>query len=425
MNTQMQVLSDFLACSEVASRDDNKTRQTHLINEIIAYTIKSVSYYKSFAHKIFPHEWPILSRELIQQAGASLYSTSLPQAHGQVYPLETSGSTGKPVRILATDFTKLFYDALMLREHRWYQRDFSKTIMTIKWAKRTFAEAPQGHFQSSWGPPINQYYSTGNSIFINVASPTYQQIEALLHYQPQILHSYPSQLAALAEYCLNHSILLPFLEELRTTGETFAEHYKCIIKEAWPQVKLSDVYSCVEIGNIAQQCPELGSYHVNSEHVYLEIVDENNQPCELYQPGRVLLTSLLNFASPLIRYEVGDYAMWGKCDCGRTLPVIKQILGRKRNRLRYPNGESCFPYLGEREERKKIVSTVRKFQYIQHTLDEIECKLVLDAPLTSLQEAQYKEFVQKSLGYPFNVFMTYVEDIPCGPTGKFEEFISF
>ena len=54
----------------------------------------------------------------------------------------------------------------------------------------------------------------------------------------------------------------------------------------------------------------------------------------------MVITDLHNFAMPLIRYEIGDYAEAGDlCPCGRGLPVITRIVGRVHNMLTLPSGE--------------------------------------------------------------------------------------
>jgi len=59
------------------------------------------------------------------------------------------------------------------------------------------------------------------------------------------------------------------------------------------------------------------------------------------QVGRVVVTDLHNFATPLIRYDLGDYAeMADTCPCGRGLPALKRIMGRRRNMVRLPDGRS-------------------------------------------------------------------------------------
>lgn len=434
MNKQMQLLQDILERSQWDSSEEIYRKQMLHIQRLLKHVYDSVPFYQQFYANIELETLlknnnisalPILTRDDIQAADTNLISIKLPVEHGVCYPLETSGSTGKPIKTLGTDFTRLFYVALVLREHTWHKRDFSKILLSIRWAKLGFAEAPLGHKQNTWGPPINQFKTTGQSIFINVASDTRSQIDSILLYNPSYVLSYPSQLAALAEYCLAHDIHFPFVEEVRTTGETFTKTYMNIIQKAWPNVKITDIYSTEEIGNVAQQCPEYHNYHVNVENVFLEIVDENNFPCRIGQLGNVLLTSLMNYATPLIRYEIGDYAEFGEpCQCGRKLPVIKKIVGRKRNRIKLPNGESRFPYLGEREEVAGIITNARKFQFIQHSLNDIEYKIVIAKPLTSTQEEQLKCFFHKNLGHHFNIKISYVDHISLGPTGKHEEFIS-
>jgi len=429
MNGPMKALQDMLHHSERRSLEENKHKQYQQLERLIKHAYTTVPFYKEHYAGLKLDDLmhlPVLSREHVQLAGEALISTDIPASHGTTYPLETSGSTGQAVRVLGTDFTRLFYDALMLREHAWHARDFKQKLMSIRWLNRGVSDAPVGNVQTSWGPPVNQYHETGPSVLINIMSETQKQIEALLCYEPYYLATYPSQLVALAEYCDEHQIKLPRLHELRTTGETLTTNQIEMIKCAWPHVKCSDIYSCVELGNLAQQCPEYHNYHVNTEHVFLEIVNETNEACDVGEPGKVLLTGLLNYATPLIRYEVGDYASWGEpCACGRGLPVIKKILGRTRNRLIMPNGESRFPYLGEYDDVQAVaMCSIRKFQFIQHTKHDIEIKVVTPNTFTEQEEEQFKLLYQKNLGFPFNIAITYHEAIPAGPRGKYEEFVS-
>lgn len=434
MNPQMQTLLALFRKSQSQTPESAYLKQKKQLRDILLHAFDTVPFYQrhyhcfareNIEHHVSLSDLPIVTRDHIQQAGETYISKNIPPHHGKVYPFQTSGSTGKSINTLGTDFTRLVYDALMLREHEWHKRDATKTLMAIRWAKREFAPAPLGHHQLTWGQPINQYLQTGESIFINVASETKDQVDALLYYKPSYLMSYPSQVAAIAEYCSQHNISLPYLEEICMTGETLTDHYKHSIHKALPHCKLTDYYSSEEFGIIANQCAEYQQYHINTESLLLEIVDDNDNPVKKGEIGRILLTSLINYATPLIRYEIGDYAEMGEaCQCGMTLPVIKKIHGRKRNRLRLPNGESLFPYLGEHNDSAHIIKNARKFQFIQHTVYDIEIKLVMDQPLSKQQEAEYKIIRQKSLGYPFNITISYPDHIPLSPTGKHEEFIS-
>jgi phenylacetate-CoA ligase len=154
---------------------------------------------------------------------------------------------------------------------------------------------------------------------------------------------------------------------------------------------------------------------VQAENVLLEIVD-----------GQVLISTLHNFASPLLRYELGDLAEWGEpCACGRGLPVLKKVHGRKRNRLRLPDGRSEFPYLGEHGQIHAASGvTVRQFQFVQKSVEEVEVKLVTDRAFSAEEADRVRRLVQANLGHPFRITLTRCEEIPKGPGGKLEEFVS-
>jgi phenylacetate-CoA ligase len=187
-----------------------------------------------------------------------------------------------------------------------------------------------------------------------------------------------------------------------------------------------DIYTCEEAGYLALQCPVSGDYHVQSENIILEIVDEQGAPCPSGQIGQVLITSLHNFATPLIRYEVGDLAEFGEpCACGRGLPVIRRIHGRKRSRLRLPSGESLFPYLGEHGDITRATGVkLKQFQCVQHSLEEVELKLVSERPLDAAEQATVGALMQRNLGHAFRIHFSFPEEIPRGPTGKYEDFLS-
>ncbi len=354
-------------------------------------------------------------------------SNQIPKLHGNNYVMSTSGSTGKKIEVLSTDFSRFFYSALMLRMSEWHMTDLTKTLMSILWTKPGVATAPDGLYQNDWGPPISNYKKTGKGILLNVTCTTAEQVNAILKYQPEYLYSYPSQLSAIAEYCIANHIKLDSLELTLSTGEAFSDKYKTNIKAAWPNIKITDVYSTEEVGNIAISCPKNDCYHINTENVYLEILDEDGKDCKPGETGKVFVTSLVNYATPLIRYELGDYAKVGDiCDCGINLPVLGKIAGRKRNRLRLPTGESKFPYLGERKDFLIAGNgkQAKMFQIIQHSLSEIEIKLVMVTAYTPEEEAKIKAIHKKNLGKHFTINITYHKNIPTGPNGKFEEFIS-
>ena len=177
------------------------------------------------------------------------------------------------------------------------------------------------------------------------------------------------------------------------------------------------------MGYIAIQCPENEHYHIQSENMYVEILNEDNQPCKEGEIGKVVVTPLHSFAMPLIRYAIGDYAkVGGICSCGRKLPVLTQIMGRVRNMLVLPTGETRWPRLND--HRYGEVAPVIQHQVVQKSLDEIEVRLVVERALSKDEENQIKDLLISRLDYPFKVKFSYPQIISHGKNGKFEEFLS-
>jgi len=367
---------------------------------------------------------PILQRPELQGAGNDINAAELPKSHGKRHTIETSGSTGRAVRMFGTEITGLFWRAGVMREHLWHGRDLGGKLGAIRWARKGIAMAPEGKRGDSWGPASGSIYPTGPAVLLNIASELHEQVDWLQREQPDYLISFPSNLMALAKYCLERQVTFPNLKQVMTVGETVTQQARDLVREAWG-VRLLDSYSCEEAGYLAIQCPEHEVYHLQSENVLVEVVDDEGVACRPGEVGRVLITSLHNFATPLIRYQLGDYAEAGApCACGRGLPVVNQVLGRQRNRLVLPDGTTVFPYFGNHDDYKAITPEVRQFQFIQHSLDEIEKRMVVSSPLTPEQEERTRELIVRNLGHPFRITFTYLDEIPAGPRGKYEEFIS-
>ncbi len=185
---------------------------------------------------------------------------------------------------------------------------------------------------------------------------------------------------------------------------------------------MADMYSAEEVGYIALQCPEHEHYHVQAENLLVEILDESDRPCPPGAIGRVVLSTLHNFAMPLIRYEIGDYAEPGEpCPCGRGLPVIRRILGRERNLMACPDGQRRFPVFPAGNWMH--IAPIRQIQIVQKTVDHLELRLAISTELRREEQEELKGVLRKSLGFPFRFTFAYYEEIPSGPGGKYEDFI--
>jgi phenylacetate-CoA ligase len=244
----------------------------------------------------------------------------------------------------------------------------------------------------------------------------------LRRFRPELLIVYPNNLAAFLTIWEKEGCDLKALRHIKTIGETVHAELRARTKKI-TGLEIEDNYSSQEAGTIAIQCPASGLYHSMSEALIVEVLSDRGKPCTEGEIGRVVVSDLLNLATPLIRYDIGDYAEIGPpCPCGRGLPTLKRILGRERNLVRLPDGSRHWPLVGFHYF--DTVAPVRQYQLIQTALDEIEFKVVTDQEISPDQEQRLITIAQQALNYPFKMkVIQFRERLPLGPNGKFEEFI--
>lgn len=366
----------------------------------------------------------IISRRGVQAAERKLASSKLPKSHGKTSLVSTSGSTGKPIKMLSTQFVQIFFQALAQRDHIWHQRDMSTRFGSINFHAATGNDKHQGTRQAGLGSVFDALYSTQESVGLNIFTPVQQQIEWLLKENPDYLLTYPSNLRALIASLQDNQLSIPGMQQIQTISETVDDDLRILTRESLG-AKLVDLYSAQEVGAIALQCPQFDHYHIQSESLYVEVINEHHKPCKPGETGRVVITTLNNFATPLIRYEIGDYAEMGDiCPCGRGLPVLKRIMGRTRNMLTLPSGDKVWPLPGSQHYRQLTGSDIQQAQIIQKSLEHLQVNLVVNKPLSIKQEKLIAELIRNNLQSDYHISFEYYREIQRSPSGKFEEFIS-
>jgi phenylacetate-CoA ligase len=320
-----------------------------------------------------------------------------------------------PIKAIGTDITQFFWRVYTLRDHLWHKRDLSGKLAAIR-------TTVKDGISEGWGISTDEVYKTGPGVTMNIKTDIDEQMRWLDGQQPNYLISHPSNIYALAKRSIEEGITLARLHQVRTFGEVVSPELRAICLKAW-NAPVVDAYSCEEIGYIALQCTESEDYHVQSESLLVEVLDDDGRQCAAGEVGRVVITTLLNFAMPLLRYEIGDYAEVGApCACGRGLVVLKRIMGRQRNLITLPGGKQHWPSFPE--ESWGDIAPIRQLQLVQKSLENIEVRLVADRTLTDVEEGQFVKVMQEKLGHPFSITLQYMDKIERSANNKYEDFIS-
>ena len=371
---------------------------------------------------------PVLTRRDIQQHGSELHAVNYPSAHGGFAEATSGGSTGIPVRVRKTAVESLLWNAAHIREMLWHNIDPGGTIARVRGMPPHFTAQQQAEVRSpsglrldDWGPPYNLLWPTGPMVVTDYAVPIAQQAEFLHRLRPNYVLINPSTLRLLVSQCRTEGITLPTVRAFWTSNEMLDQELRQLTREVLCK-PIIDNYTSAECGYMALQCPTCDQYHVQSEIVLLEILDEHNRPCPPGQVGRVVVTPLHNFAMPLLRYAVGDEAEPGSpCACGRGLPVLRRIVGRSIDYLLSPSGERRrvnFRYA------LAAIAAIREYQVAQVGLDEIEVRLVIARPLTDAERAQVEALMAAEFGGEFRIELAFPASIARTEAGKLRTFVS-
>ena len=399
--------------------------QFRQLREVLAHAAQTVPFYRDrlstagidITRDIDPAAFrrlPLLTRRDVQRQGAELVSQILPPGHGQMVEHKTSGSAGEPLRVYGSQLDTMFWLAHTLRDHLWHRRNLAGKLCAIRSRVNTSEQA-------GWGPATDAIFDTGPSAILDIRTDPARQLEWLQQHNPDYLLSHPTNLRELARLSLRGGVQLPRLKEVRTFGETLPQDLRALCREAWNS-KIADVYSAEEVGYIALQCPEHDHYHLQSEHLLIEVLDDAGRPCTAGTIGRVVVTTLHNFAMPLIRYALNDYAEVGPpCACGRGLPVLTRILGRSRNMLELPDGRRYWPSF---PVMRYSEASIRQLQIVQHTREAVEARYVAERSLRADEERTLIKAIQDGLEFPFLVTLTPVPAITRSPGVKHEDIVS-
>ncbi|MBL8626319.1 MAG: phenylacetate--CoA ligase family protein [Myxococcales bacterium] len=363
---------------------------------------------------------PITTRDELIAAGDDLLSRAYPAAHGQAHEVTTSRTTGAPVRLRATDLMAAWWRALTLRDHAWHRRDLDAHLAAIRHVAAG-AAPPDGLRARGWGPATAAIAPDAPMSLLSITATIDEQVDWLVRTDPTYLLIYPTALDAVVHALAARGARLPALRQVRTISEalTPATRAACAALLGVPVV---DTYSAQEVGYVALQCPDHAHYHVAAERLRVEILDDDGRPCPPGATGRVVVTDLHNLATPVIRYDLGDLATVGPpCPCGRGLPVLTRIVGRRRGLLRYPDGRAAWPVF---TVACRQAARYRELQLVQDDVDRLRLRVVADPPLTAADHGALTAALHRALGHPFAVTIEAVPTLGRGPAGKLEEFVS-
>ncbi len=414
---------------ESYTKEEWKKYQTNELRKLLVHAYETVPFYTSsyknagFTKNNFLNfqlqdikELPFLEKEDLRKYGTSTL-LSKKKKKGQFY--SSSGSTGTPVKVfLSREFHQKWSAAYEARIRNWAGIDY-KTPRGMIGGRRILPN-------TSNKPPFYRYnffekqtYFSAYHISENTAG---EYLRGIVKNKVEYMVGYAMSNYFLADFIKKQNFTAPKLKAVITSSEKLTNQMRETFKSVY-NCKTYDSYSGVEACGLISENNQ-GDFLFSPDTGIMELLNPEGKEVANGEEGELVLTGLLNYDQPLIRYRIGDRAIKSenqKAKSGIEMPVIKEILGREEDIIVSEDGKKMVRFHSVFTN----IDGLKLSQLIQETNQIITINLVVDDKLYHKQSEEKMERVIKSqLGENIFIEFNYVQDIPKTENGKYKSVIS-
>lgn len=355
-------------------------------------------------------ELPILEKQQLRSAPEQFFNRNVKKW----LVTATSGTSGSPMKVEHSKFSTQRRFAL-LKQHL-ELAGVSKNAPSVRLSGRIIAK-PSCRVRRPW-----LFVPTENQLLLSSyhLNADHQAVIAnkLSQFAPEVMDGYSSGVLETLRLMQRAGVKLHSLKAIVTTAETLSPAVREEL-EALSGAKVLDYYAASEGVPIIQQC-QFGTYHVRWESGIFEVLSDDTASFE--GDGELVVTSLTQDRTPLIRYRTGDYVKGLRtrdqtmCECGLKTPAIESVEGRIEDMVLVRGGKrmGMFSYRTLKE-----VAGLREAQVVQRGYDDFCVRAVLvPGAERGLVSAAVHEKFERVLGYPIKLDFHELEEIPKGANGK-------
>ena len=363
---------------------------------------------------------PVLTKQDIQQNLERLTSQNLPKE--ELVPDKTGGSTGKPLNYFIDRDRIWSRNAAAIRHDRWTGWDIGQKSGYL-WGHHGDM-AGLTAFKAKLRNLLHD-----RRLILDTATITTAKLEQfrkdLLSYNPTIYVGYANSVYLYARY-LKESGAKDYHRPTAviTSAELLDRQQREVIEEVF-SCRVFDRYGCRETSIIASECDRHTGLHVCAENIYLEVIADS-RPAVPGQLGKIVITDLMNYGMPFIRYQIEDVGKASEtrdCPCGRGLPLMEMAAGRVTDFLTTPDGKIIS---GASLTIFLIANTpgLAQAQFYQERKDEIVLRLVKGEKFTDESLKFLQTEIPKFFGPSVRYELQFVDEITVEASGKYRFSIS-
>ncbi len=391
--------------------------------EIVDFHMLNNASYKKLVGKAAYKNWeelPIMTKKDFQKPLAERLSKGY--SIKNVYVNKTSGSSGNPFIFAKDNFCHALTWANIINRFSWFGIDFNSSLQA------RFYGIPLD-FIGNTKERIKDFLSKRYRFTIFDLSDVFLE-KVLKKFRLKkfiYINGYTSSIVLFAKFLKEKNIVLktvcPTLKCCIVTSEMLFEEDK-ILMEKYFGVPIINEYGASELDLIAFRNLN-GEWQVNSETLFVEILDDQNKVLPNGKEGRVVITSLYNKAHPFIRYDVGDVGILDERSTFKN-PLLKKLIGRSNDIAILPSGKKS-PGLTFYYITKSIIEddgNVKEFVIKQTKINAFDIDYVSQTALTNTQIQHIEKAITTYLETGLTFTFTRKEKLERSKSGKLKQFIS-
>lgn len=359
-------------------------------------------------------KFPILTKEEVRHNWAGMVSDIINKRDLILY--HTSGSTGTALDFYWTKYSAAFYWAVDQRYKDRFGFNLGQLFLN-------FTGKPIIPITAS-KPPFWRYDSALNRYFLTMQQISPTKIKDIVNWLEgknlNFFVGYPSIMTSFANEMINQGLSLTCQPtDIFTGAEKVYSNQKAILLQAFPGVKIHELYSFSEQAAIATHCKH-GVYHEDFEIGHMELT--KTEHVKSGTKGEILATGFANYGMPFIRYKNGDTAIFSErtCNCGLQSQIIEDIVGRNEDYIITPEGL----HIQRLDYIFKGTNNIKECQVVQNVLNELLLRIVKRPNYRESTEIQLKQNISQLISPLINVKFEYVDEIERTKAGKFRAVVS-
>ena len=391
--------------------------------EIVCFHLQNNTFYQELVGSTIYRNWedlPVLTKKNLQKPLQQRLSARF--LINKVFVNKTSGSSGDPFIFAKDKYAHAMTWASIIYRFGWYGIDFNSSYQA------RFYGIPLD-FIGNAKERLKDFLSNRYRFTIFDLSDEFLEkfLQKFRNKKFDYINGYTSSIVLFAKFLQSKNIVLaticPTLKVCMVTSEMLFEDDKILLEKQFG-IPIVNEYGASELDLIAFQNTN-GEWQVNSETLFVEILDNKNNVLPYGKEGRIVITSLFNKAHPFIRYDIGDI---GILDEKSTLkkPILKQLIGRTNDVAILPSGKKS-PGLTFYYVTKSIIEddgNVKEFIIKQTKTDTFEIDYVSELELTSLQIKKIEDAISLYLEPNLKFNFTRKSFLERSNRGKLKQFTS-